>query len=163
MQLFCAEAKGLKEKMRERRRNFAALQVAVKAVQPDRIAVGSDRRVEFQFAMHCLHRLGLNPKGIYLDDGLYTYAGRPAWFLLLLAAVAAALRGRFRNGWRIVHYLTCVALAFGAVHATMLGTSFVVSTVAHVVMLLLAALGLLVFVRKRVEAWQRRRARAARR
>ncbi|WP_178863886.1 hypothetical protein [Thiomicrorhabdus cannonii] len=76
VQLFCAEAKGLKEKMRERRRNFAALQAGVEAAQPDIIAVGSDRRVEFQFAMHCLQQLGLNPKGIYLDDGLYSYAGR---------------------------------------------------------------------------------------
>lgn len=76
VQLFCAEAKGLIEKMHERRRNFAALQAGVEAAQPDIIAVGSDRRVEFQFAMHCLHRLGLKPKGIYLDDGLYSYAGR---------------------------------------------------------------------------------------
>lgn len=94
--------------------------------------------------------------------GFWTYAGRPAWFLLLLAAAAAALRGRFRNGWRIVHYLTYVALAFGAVHATLLGTSFVGSPVARAVMYLLAAVGLLVFARKRLEAWQRRRARAAR-
>jgi predicted ferric reductase len=95
--------------------------------------------------------------------GFWTYAGRPAWFLLLLAAAAAGLRLRFKNGWRVIHYLTYVAFVFGAVHATMLGTSFVVSPVARIVAYILAALAVAVFGRKRYEVWQRAKSRASRR
>ncbi len=42
---------------------------------PDQIATGSDRRIEFQFAHHFCSQQGRSPKGLYLDDGYYTYAG----------------------------------------------------------------------------------------
>ncbi len=37
------------------------------------VAVGSDRRVEFQYAVS----RGMGIRGYYLDDGLYSYMGRP--------------------------------------------------------------------------------------
>lgn len=71
------KAKGL-HKLKERRQNFAILRSSLEQFQPTQILVGSDRRIEFQYAMHYEKGLGKSVKGIYLDDGLYSYAGRPA-------------------------------------------------------------------------------------
>ncbi len=64
-------------KISHRKQLFKKLTTAIKSFQPNQVAVGSDRRVEFQFVMQLLKRLHLSAKGIYLDDGLYSYAGRP--------------------------------------------------------------------------------------
>lgn len=78
--LTLGQAKGW-DKVTERKDNFAKLAGLVEPFQPDVIAVGSDRRVEFQYLMHlCKSKLSA-VQGWYLDDGLYSYAGRPyRWF-----------------------------------------------------------------------------------
>ncbi len=95
--------------------------------------------------------------------GFWTYAGRPAWFLLLLAVTAAGLRDRLKNGWRIVHGLTYVAFGMGAVHAVMLGTSFVSSPLARGVLFALVILATAVLARRRYQDWRGARARSRRR
>lgn len=73
-------AKG-KDKLKERKENFAKLAGLVKKFPAEVIAVGSDRRVEFQYVMHLLSKSSNEVGGWYLDDGLYSYAGRPyKWF-----------------------------------------------------------------------------------
>jgi len=73
-------AKG-KDKLKERKENFAKLAGLVKKFPADVVAVGSDRRVEFQYVMHILSTPFHEVDGWYLDDGLYSYAGRPyKWF-----------------------------------------------------------------------------------
>lgn len=73
-------AKG-KDKLNERKANFLTLADQLKAFPADAIAVGSDRRVEFQYLMHLRSRSSNTIEGWYLDDGLYSYAGRPSkWF-----------------------------------------------------------------------------------
>lgn len=70
------QGKGRK-KLQERKFNFAKLSGLIEGFPADAIAVGSDRRIEFQYLMH-LRTLSSNEvEGWYLDDGLYSYAGRP--------------------------------------------------------------------------------------
>jgi len=70
------KAKGL-HKLAERKVNFSKLVNIAQSFKPNVIAVGSDRRVEFQFLMqYCRHKIG-QVSGWYMDDGLYSYAGRP--------------------------------------------------------------------------------------
>lgn len=77
------QAKGL-HKLSERKENFFQIRQLVEEYGFDFVATGSDRRVEFQYAMHrCNKQLQKETKtvGLYLDDGLYSYAGRPNhWF-----------------------------------------------------------------------------------
>ena len=73
-------------KLKERQANFRQIDRWLSEWQqentlPDVVATGSDRRVEFQYVMHRLQQLGHSAQGWYLDDGLYSYAGRPHhWF-----------------------------------------------------------------------------------
>jgi len=69
-------AKGL-GKLQERQKNFDALDNLLFSFIPNRVLVGSDRRVEFQYIMHRLQQLSIEAEGVYLDDGLYSYAGKP--------------------------------------------------------------------------------------
>ncbi|AHF01099.1 hypothetical protein THIAE_04165 [Thiomicrospira aerophila AL3] len=69
-------AKG-RAKLAERKQNFARIQQDLADFQPNIIATGSDRRIEFQYAMQSMERQGAKPQGWYLDDGLYSYAGWP--------------------------------------------------------------------------------------
>jgi len=48
----------------------------VDALQPAEIVCGNDRRVEFQYAMHRCARQGRPARGLYLDDGSFSYSGR---------------------------------------------------------------------------------------
>ncbi|GAB6033903.1 polysialyltransferase family glycosyltransferase [Galenea microaerophila] len=70
-------------KYTHRKQLFRQLNQQLHTFLPHQVAVGSDRRVEFQYVMHRLSETLGRPdiKGIYLDDGLYSYAGRPyKWY-----------------------------------------------------------------------------------
>ena len=75
IELFLGAAKG-SEKLQERKQNFTKISQDLSELKPNIIAVGSDRRVEFQFALNQLKSTGQTVKGLYLDDGLYSYSGR---------------------------------------------------------------------------------------
>lgn len=80
VELTLGQAKGL-AKLTERKLNFAKLAGLTTLFQPNVVAVGSDRRVEFQYVMHFCRLNTFHVEGWYLDDGLYSYAGRPyKWF-----------------------------------------------------------------------------------
>jgi hypothetical protein len=68
-------------KLAHRKAVFNKLASEIESFLPKQIAVGSDRRVEFQFVMHWLTKMHIKTNGIYLDDGLYSYAGRPYHFM----------------------------------------------------------------------------------
>ena len=59
----------------ERKRRMAVIKDALAQSPADRIYTGTDRRVEFQYAMHVAS--GVNPDviGIYVDDGMGSYLG----------------------------------------------------------------------------------------
>ena len=76
------------QKYQERKRNFAHLERVNNAFAPDIIAVGSDRRVEFQYLMHLCQQNSKMVEAWYLDDGYYSYAGRPyKWYKDLVSSV----------------------------------------------------------------------------
>lgn len=64
------------KKLCNRRRAFRELRIIVDNLKPDMIAVGSDRRIEFQYAMNYSQCAGYQLRGGYLDDGTFTYVGR---------------------------------------------------------------------------------------
>jgi hypothetical protein len=70
------QAKGWR-KLVERKQHFKKLKAVWQAFPADSIAVGSDRRVEFQYLMQLGRQTNAQLEGWYLDDGLYSYAGRP--------------------------------------------------------------------------------------
>ncbi|MDY7040713.1 MAG: ferric reductase [Chloroflexota bacterium] len=80
--------------------------------------------------------------------------GRPAWYLLLVAALAAVLRRTIGRNWRTVHFLNYVAFWLATAHAVMIGTDF-----QHVIMKVLAIVMSLVvvavFIQKRLRANRR--------
>ncbi|GKT12658.1 MAG: hypothetical protein ISEC1_P1637 [Thiomicrorhabdus sp.] len=76
LDLLAGKAKG-RDKLAERKQNFQKLVQIIEQFQPDVIAVGSDRRVEFQYLMHYCKQQKISVEAWYLDDGLYSYAGRP--------------------------------------------------------------------------------------
>lgn len=68
-------------KVAERKANFEILANVIKSFAVDVIATGSDRRIEFQYLMQLGRQKNPTLKGWYLDDGLYSYAGRAHhWF-----------------------------------------------------------------------------------
>jgi hypothetical protein len=71
-----ARTSGPLKKFSHRKQAFSMLREIIDELRPGMIAVGNDRRVEFQFAMHYAECSGYAPRGVYLDDGTYTYVGR---------------------------------------------------------------------------------------
>jgi len=59
----------------ERKRRMKVIREALQLRSAERIFTGTDRRVEFQYAMYIATRLNPGVKGIYLDDGMATYLG----------------------------------------------------------------------------------------
>lgn len=70
------KAQTLTAKIINRRTGFSQLASAIHEHEPQNIYTGNDRRVEFQYAMHLASQLRSGVKGIYMDDGTYTYVGR---------------------------------------------------------------------------------------
>jgi sulfoxide reductase heme-binding subunit YedZ len=79
---------------------------------------------------------------------LLMFGGRPALYLILLAAATAVARRRLVRSWRYVHWLNYAAFALAFAHAWLLGTdaSHGLLAVAWPAMFVLVAI---VFVRKR--------------
>lgn len=62
-------------KFKKRKLRFTEIENLILSRLPDRIFTGSDRRMEFQFAMHKARELNPNVEGIYTDDGTVSYLG----------------------------------------------------------------------------------------
>lgn len=68
-------------KSKLRKQNFTQLKALIEIHNFDAVATGSDRRIEFQYCMQQLLQNNKNVQGWYLDDGLYSYAGRVSkWY-----------------------------------------------------------------------------------
>lgn len=75
--------------------------------------------------------------------------GRPAWYLIGVAALAALWRKRLGDKWRAIHWLNYLAFWLATAHAILLGTNFQY-TVVRAVAILLALAVVAIFVRKRL-------------
>ena len=75
IRLLSEKASG-KAKRRQRLQGFRRIRQCLQELQPDWIYTGNDRRIEFQFSM--AHS---NARGVYLDDGTYSYLGRKTHWL----------------------------------------------------------------------------------
>jgi len=78
----------------------------------------------------------------------FALGGRPAFWLLAIAALTALFRTAIGKNWKVIHWLNYVAFALGTIHAQMIGSSFVHLGIRIVAWVLLAVL-LGVFVWKR--------------
>jgi len=67
--------RGQGSKARQRKKRMKVLRDYLAERPAAKIFTGSDRHVEFQYAMHIARRQDPTVKGIYLDDGLHTYLG----------------------------------------------------------------------------------------
>ena len=70
--------KGTKAKLANRKRIFAEIDQWVNQYGPEQLFTGNDRRIEFQYAMHCATSRRDTVQGIYMDEGTFTYVGRKA-------------------------------------------------------------------------------------
>lgn len=70
--------KGTKAKLENRRHVFAEIERWVTQSKPEQLFTGNDRRIEFQYAMHCATSKSSGVQGIYMDEGTFTYVGREA-------------------------------------------------------------------------------------
>jgi hypothetical protein len=48
----------------------------VREHQPNKIYIGNDRRLEFQYAMYIARQISPDTQGIYIDDGAFSYINR---------------------------------------------------------------------------------------
>lgn len=75
--IFPGRIKGHRAKLKSRRETFARIDDIVAQLAPEVIYTGNDRRIEFQYAMHsCQCQHGSIPRGVYMDEGTFTYVGR---------------------------------------------------------------------------------------
>ncbi|GAA6172165.1 hypothetical protein NBRC116592_18350 [Colwellia sp. KU-HH00111] len=63
------------QKFKQRKLRFAEIEKVIISTPPNRIFTGSDRRMEFQFAMHKARQVNAEVEGIYIDDGTVSYLG----------------------------------------------------------------------------------------
>lgn len=75
--------------------------------------------------------------------------GRPAWYLIGVAALAAVLRKRLSDKWRAIHWLNYLAFWLATAHAILIGTNFQY-TVVKAIAILLALAVVAIFVWKRL-------------
>jgi len=91
----------------------------------------------------------------------FSLGGRPAWYLIGAASLAALYRAAVGQRWRLIHYLNYVAFFLATVHAILIGTDFV-SLAMKGVPVLMALAVVWVLVRKRIQRRKvQRRSRAA--
>ncbi len=111
-----------------------------------------------------LHALGVAIRGsdpfVFIPDvssldAFLSLGGRPAWYLIAGASLAAVFRTSIKQRWRQIHYLNYLALLLITVHAILIGTDFVSPVMKGVAIALALTVGG-VAVRKRI---QRRRLR----
>lgn len=76
--IFPGRIRGTFNKLVSRRAVAGKLSELIQNAPPEQIFTGSDRRIEFQFAMHKARKIHPKCEGVYMDEGTFTYIGRPA-------------------------------------------------------------------------------------
>lgn len=89
----------------------------------------------------------------------FALGGRPAWYLIGVAALIAALRKRVGKNWKLLHMLNYVAFWLATVHGWLIGTN-VQGPAMRVLFALLALTVLWVLLQRRLAERTRKRRRA---
>jgi DMSO/TMAO reductase YedYZ heme-binding membrane subunit len=106
-----------------------------------------------------LHPLGVAIRSsdilVFLPDfssfyQFFSLGGRPAWYLIGAASLAALYRAAIGQRWRLIHYLNYVAFFLATVHAILVGTDFVPLVMKGIPVLMALVVGW-VLVRKRIQ------------
>ena len=66
---------------------------------PDRIFTGSDRRMEFQFAMYQARKANDQVEGIYIDDGTVSYLGHKSIHSIFHKYIDPLLKKLIYGSW----------------------------------------------------------------
>jgi hypothetical protein len=88
-----------KGKYFERRRRMASIKKALMQRPADRIFTGTDRRVEFQYAMSVSSKLKSALIGIYLDDGMASYLGHKSMHNIAHMYIDPLFKKLFYGWW----------------------------------------------------------------
>ncbi len=81
--------------------------------------------------------------------GFFSLGGRPAWYLIGLAALAAKMRKPIGKKWKLLHYLNYVAFWLATVHGVLIGSN-VQTLLMRGVFVVLGVIVLGVMVKKRL-------------
>jgi len=104
-----------------------------------------------------LHPLGVAMQGLGLQvlvprtdswQSFFLYGGIPAWYLIAVASLAAALRAFVGKQWRVIHFLNYIAFLLAMVHAFLIGTEFQYLWL-RILSAIMVAVTIVVFVRNR--------------
>jgi len=86
--------------------------------------------------------------------------GRPALWLILIAAAVALLRKKIGTPWKMIHRLNYLAFLLGTIHAQMLGRNFQHLAVRIVSAAMAAGVAVVFVLKRRTEARRKRQRRA---
>jgi DMSO/TMAO reductase YedYZ heme-binding membrane subunit len=93
-----------------------------------------------------------------IDDWVlfWELAGRPALILIYIGVIAGFLRNKVKKYWKMIHALLYIALFFGLVHGTLIGTSFqnILIIILYYTLFIMVILG---FSYKRYQVYQRKK------
>ncbi|MCJ7550107.1 MAG: hypothetical protein MUQ30_10545 [Anaerolineae bacterium] len=95
-------------------------------------------------------------------QAFFSQGGRPALWLIVIAAAVALLRKKIGKQWKTIHRLNYVAFLLGTIHAQMLGRNFQHLAVRIVSAAMAAGVVVIIVLKRRTEArrQQQRPARA---
>jgi len=93
-----------------------------------------------------------------IDDWVlfWELAGRPALILIYIGVIAGFLRNKIKKYWKMIHALLYIALFFGLVHGTLIGTSFqnILIIIVFYTLFIMVILG---FSYKRYQVYKRKK------
>jgi DMSO/TMAO reductase YedYZ heme-binding membrane subunit len=92
-------------------------------------------------------------------QAFFALGGRPAFWLILIAALAGVFRTRIGKHWKTIHWLNYVAFFLGTAHAIMIGSTFSNRLPLQILAVLMAVILVAVFVLKRMAEQKRRQKR----
>jgi len=101
----------------------------------------------------------------------WSLAGRPALIIIYIAVLGALIRKGFKKGWRWMHALNYIALAFGVIHGIMIGSDFhslnyainlnPAGFIMTLMFLIMTATTIATFILKRIQLYKQKQKRAA--
>lgn len=97
---------------------------------------------------------------IFLPDfsswlAFWKFAGRPAFYLIILAVLAGFLQKHIKKWWRYIHALNYIAVVFGVIHGILVGANLSSSIGLQIIFIALLVLTTASFILKRYNNYMR--------